>query len=56
MRANVRASVNHLRHASTIIERLASDAGLAVVGAELDLATGRVDFFDDGGLGRLAAP
>jgi carbonic anhydrase len=51
MRANVRASVNHLRHASTIIERLASDSGLAVLGAELDLATGHVDFFDDGGLG-----
>jgi carbonic anhydrase len=46
MRANVRASVNHLRHGSEIIERLAAESGLAVVGAELDLATGEVTFFD----------
>ena len=48
MRANVRASVNHLRHGSEVIERLAEKGGLAVVGAELDLATGEVNFFDDG--------
>jgi len=47
MRANVRASVNHLRHGSEVIERLAEKDGLAVVGAELDLATGEVTFFDD---------
>jgi carbonic anhydrase len=47
MRANVRASVNHLRHGSDVIERLAEEDGLAVVGAELDLATGEVTFFDD---------
>ena len=46
MRANVRASANHLRHGSEIIERLADEEGLAVVGAELDLATGEVSFFD----------
>jgi len=46
MRANVRASVNHLRHGSEIIERLADEEGLAVVGAELDLTTGEVSFFD----------
>jgi carbonic anhydrase len=46
MRANVRASVNHLRHGSEIIERLAETDGLEVVGAELDLATGEVTFFD----------
>jgi carbonic anhydrase len=46
MRANVRASVNHLRHGSDVIERLADEGGLAVVGAELDLATGEVTFFD----------
>ncbi len=46
MRANVRASVNHLRHGSEIIERLADRDGLWVVGAELDLATGVVGFFD----------
>ena len=44
MRANVRASVNHLRHGSEVIERLADDEGLAVVGAELDLSTGEVSF------------
>jgi len=48
MRANVRASVNHLRHGSEVIERLADEGGLAVVGAVLDLATGEVNFFDDG--------
>jgi carbonic anhydrase len=46
MRANVRASVDHLRHGSEIIERLAEDGGLAVVGGELDLTTGEVTFFD----------
>jgi carbonic anhydrase len=47
MRANVRASVNHLRHGSEVLERLAEEGGLAVVGSELDLATGEVTFFDD---------
>jgi carbonic anhydrase len=47
MRANVRASVNHLRHGSEVIERLAEKDGLAVVGSELDLSTGEVTFFDD---------
>jgi carbonic anhydrase len=45
MRANVRRSVSHLRHGSEILENLASD-GLMVVGAELELATGEVIFFD----------
>jgi len=45
-RANVRASVNHLRHGSEIIERLAQRDDLLVVGAELDLTTGVVDFFE----------
>jgi len=47
MRANVRASVNQLRHGSGVIERLADEGGLLVVGAELDLATGEVLFLDD---------
>jgi carbonic anhydrase len=46
VRANVRASCNHLRHGSEIIERLAEDDNLLVVGAELDLTTGQVDFFE----------
>jgi carbonic anhydrase len=46
MRANVRASVSHLRHSSEVIERLVDQGRLAVVGAELELATGEVTFFD----------
>jgi carbonic anhydrase len=46
MRANVRASVAHLAHSSEIIERLAEQDGLCVVGAELDLSTGEVGFLD----------
>jgi carbonic anhydrase len=45
-RANVRASANHLRHGSDILERLIADDGLLVVGAEYALETGVVDFFD----------
>ena len=37
MRANVRASVSHLRYGSEVIERLSHDDGLAVIGAELNL-------------------
>jgi carbonic anhydrase len=47
MRANVRASVGHLRHGSAIIENLALQDGLVVIGAELDLTRGEVTFFDD---------
>jgi carbonic anhydrase len=46
MRANVRASVSHLRHSSEIIERLVQRGELLIVGAELDLASGRVSFLD----------
>ena len=46
VRANVRASVDHLRHGSEIIEQLAAEGGLEVVGSELDLASGEVTFFD----------
>jgi carbonic anhydrase len=46
VRANVRASADHLRHGSEVIERLAADDGLVVVGSELDLASGEVRFFD----------
>lgn len=45
-RANVRASANHLRHGSTILERMILEGELLVVGAEYDLETGIVDFFD----------
>ncbi len=46
VRANVRASCDHLRHGSTILEQLIAEDGLLVVGAEYALATGVVDFFD----------
>jgi len=46
VRANVRASVNHLRHGSKILEQLIQNDGLRVVGAEYSLETGVVDFFE----------
>ena len=45
VRANVRASVNHLRHGSELLEELGRTAGLMVVGAEYSLDTGVVTFF-----------
>jgi carbonic anhydrase len=44
MRANVHASVDHLRHGSAILEELVLKGRVEVVGAEYDLETGRVDF------------
>jgi len=46
VRANVRASVNHLRSGSEVLERMVEQDGLMVVGAEYALETGLVDFFD----------
>jgi len=46
VRANVRASANHLRHGSEILESLIARDGLLVVGAEYSLDTGVVEFFD----------
>ena len=46
VRANVRASADHLRHGSALLEQLIQDGGLLVVGAEYSLETGEVDFFD----------
>lgn len=46
VRANVRASTNHLRHGSPLLEKLIQDEGLLVVGAEYALDTGKVEFFD----------
>ena len=46
VRANIRASVGHLRHGSAVIEQLVQSDGLLVVGAEYSLETGLVDFFD----------
>jgi carbonic anhydrase len=46
VRANIRASVDHLRHGSQVLEQLIQEEGLRVVGAEYSLETGVVDFFD----------
>lgn len=48
-RANVSASCAHLRHGSRTLEDLSLKRGLLVVGAEYDLETGVVDFFDGAG-------
>jgi carbonic anhydrase len=45
VRANIRASVDHLRHGSEVLEELIRKQGLMVVGAEYSLETGVVDFF-----------
>lgn len=45
VRANIRASVDHLRHGSEILEQLIQNDGLVVVGAEYSLETGVVEFF-----------
>jgi carbonic anhydrase len=44
VRANIRASVNHLRHGSQVLEQLIQNEGLRVVGAEYSLETGVVEF------------
>lgn len=45
-RANVRASVSHLRSGSDILEQLIRSEDLLVVGAEYSVETGFVDFFE----------
>jgi carbonic anhydrase len=46
VRANVRASADHIRHGSRLIEELVAAGRVAVVGAEYELETGTVHFFD----------
>ena len=46
VRANIRTSVDHLRHGSEVLEQLINDDGLIVVGAEYSLASGVVEFFE----------
>jgi carbonic anhydrase len=46
VRANIRASADHLRHGSALLESRIQKDGLLVVGAEYSLETGVVDFFD----------
>jgi carbonic anhydrase len=59
VRANVSSSANHLRHGSPIVESLALHDELFVVGADYDIETGVVDFFDgapDSASTKLATP
>ena len=46
VRANVRASAEHLRNGSAILRDLIARNGLLVVGADYGLDTGVVEFFD----------
>jgi carbonic anhydrase len=46
VRANIRASVRNLRRGSEILEQLVQDGSLTIVGAEYNLETGVVDFFE----------
>ncbi len=46
VRANVRASVQKLKSGSRILESLIAERKLAIVGAEYNMETGMVDFFD----------
>jgi carbonic anhydrase len=46
MRANVRASADHLRHGSRLIEELVQAGRVVVVGAEYEIESGAVHFFD----------
>jgi carbonic anhydrase len=46
VRANIRASADHLRHGSELLEQLIRQDRLLVVGAEYSLESGQVEFFD----------
>ncbi|MBU2865084.1 carbonic anhydrase [Reinekea forsetii] len=46
IRANVRASVGHIRYSSPILEKLVQQEKVTVVGAEYSLETGVVNFID----------
>ena len=45
-RANIRASVDHLRHGSVLLERRIERDGLLIVGAEYCVEKGTVEFLD----------
>ena len=46
VRANIRMSVNQLRHGSQLLEQFIQEDGLMVVGAEYSLENGLVDFLE----------
>ncbi len=45
--ANIRASVDQLRHGSDILEQLVQEGGLRIIGAEYSLKTGIIEFFEN---------
>ena len=47
IRANTLATAHHLREKSPVLAEAIRNDGLLVVGAEYDLATGEVEFFDE---------
>ncbi len=47
IRANVDMSVSQLKHGSRILEDMVSTGELLIVGAEYNLQTGKVNFFND---------
>src|SRR3954466_3790622 len=46
VRANVRASLDHLRHGSALLEDLIRKGRLSILGAEYSPETGQVEFFE----------
>ena len=44
--ANIRNSVNHLRHGSKLLEDLYVDSKIKIIGANYSLDTGEVEFFE----------
>ncbi len=46
VRANIRVSVNQLRHGSEVLESLIANEGLRIAGAEYSLESGVVEFLD----------
>jgi carbonic anhydrase len=47
VRANIKASVEHLQHGSLILEQLIDAGELKIVGAEYSIETGNIEFFED---------
>ena len=52
-KANVIASVNQLSHSSSLIESLVAQRKLKIIGAILDLNTGKVEFLDYNSTGQF---
>lgn len=46
VKANVRSSVDKLRHGSALLEKMVEEDDMLIIGAEYDLKSGKVDFFD----------